>query len=120
MKTDYKRLSKTLEKLYKSKTLREDILSLIWAVNSIKRRDEVSEEFGGWEHEHITLRELLEFLGLTEKSNADSIIINKNEPLLDYKILMLEDDGMGYGANNGYCCQTDIDNENKNIRLWFL
>ena len=39
------------------------------------------------------------------------------------KLHILQDDGMGYGANNGYCTDIsiyeDTDNNNKEVQFWF-
>lgn len=37
----------------------------------------------------------------------------------DYKIVIVEDDGMGYGAVEGPCNGVEVDNEKKTIKLWF-
>ena len=40
----------------------------------------------------------------------------------DVKLLVLEDDGMAYGANNGYCsdlCVSEDENGEKEVQIWF-
>ena len=40
----------------------------------------------------------------------------------DVKLRILEDDGMGYGAVNGYCsliCLSDDSEGNKEVQFWF-
>jgi hypothetical protein len=40
----------------------------------------------------------------------------------DVKLLVLEDDGMGYGARNGYCSDIYVgkDKDGKNeVQIWF-
>ena len=49
--------------------------------------------------------------------------VDKNGNLADdIQILVLEDDGMGYGARNGYCTGiylSDGDNGKKEVQIWF-
>lgn len=41
----------------------------------------------------------------------------------DVKLMVYEDDGMGYGANNGQCCELSVyedEDENiKEVQIWF-
>ena len=49
--------------------------------------------------------------------------VKENESIEDdTKLLVLEDDGMGYGANNGYCSDLFISEDNdgkKEVQIWF-
>ena len=75
-----------------------------------ERKKEVETDFQGWEMPHYTMKDLRKFM--------------KDHKSLDggCKILILQDDGMGYGANNGYCTElsTSEDKEgNTEIHIWF-
>ena len=64
----------------------------------------------GWKVKKITMKQLRKF-------------VRDNDPLDDdVNILVLEDDGMGYGARNGYCSDIYV-SENKDgkkeIQIWF-
>jgi hypothetical protein len=67
-------------------------------------------DFQGWEIKEITMKELRKFV-------RDNGVLDD-----DTKILVLEDDGMGYGARNGYCSSIYL-SENKDgkkeIQIWF-
>ena len=57
-------------------------------------------DFQGWKVKKITMKQLRKF-------------VRDNDPLDDdVNILVLEDDGMGYGARNGYCSDIYV-SENK-------
>ena len=67
-------------------------------------------DFQGWKVKKITMKQLRKF-------------VRDNGPLDDdVNILVLEDDGMGYGARNGYCSDIYV-SENKDgkkeIQIWF-
>jgi len=74
------------------------------------RKKEPYIDFQGWEQRKHTMKDLREFVG-------------KNDNLADdIQILVLEDDGMGYGARNGYCTSiylSDDGNGKKEVQIWF-
>ena len=77
---------------------------------SYERKKQVETDFQGWEMPHYTLKQLREFVKSIKSADGDC------------KILVLEDDGMGYGANNGYCTELSMvkNKEGKDeIRIWF-
>jgi hypothetical protein len=75
-----------------------------------ERKEEVETDFQGWEMPHYTMKDLRKFM--KGHKNLDG----------DCKILILQDDGMGYGANNGYCTELSTA-ENKEgeteVHIWF-
>jgi len=77
---------------------------------SYERKKEVETDFQGWEMPHYTMKDLRKFM--KEHKSLDG----------NCKILILQDDGMGYGANNGYCTELSTA-ENKEgeteIHIWF-
>lgn len=119
MKRDYNKLHKQISSLLKNDNLKEQLQSILYAIDGIKRRDEVEEDWAGVEYPHITLKNVLNKIGLLEKTDDKHYLIDKDNPLLNYKIQILQDDGMGYGANNGYCFDAYEERENKNIKIWF-
>lgn len=66
--------------------------------------------FQGWKVKKITMKQLRKFV--RDNGSLDD----------DVNILVLEDDGMGYGARNGYCSDIYV-SENKDgkkeIQIWF-
>lgn len=73
-------------------------------------KENVRYDFQGWPIKELTMKDLREF-------------VNNNKELDDnVKILVLEDDGMGYGAVNGYCSDIYVsknEEENDEIQIWF-
>jgi len=67
-------------------------------------------DFQGWKIKKITMKELRKFV--RDNRQLDD----------DVRILILEDDGMGYGAVNGYCSGIYV-GENKDgkeeVHIWF-
>lgn len=67
-------------------------------------------DFQGWKIDKINMKELRKFV--RDNCQLDD----------DVNILILEDDGMGYGAVNGYCSDIYVD-ENKDgkeeVHIWF-
>jgi len=74
------------------------------------KKENVRYDFQGWPIKELTIKDLREF-------------VNNNKELDDnVKILVLEDDGMGYGAVNGYCSGIYVsknEEENDEIQIWF-
>lgn len=73
-------------------------------------RNEERTDFQGWPIKKLTMKDLRKF-------------VRDNGPLDDtVKILVLEDDGMGYGANNNYCSDIYVhkdEDDKKEVQIWF-
>lgn len=71
---------------------------------------EVKYDFQGWPIKELTMKDLRDF-------------VKRNGSLDDeVKIFVLQDDGMGYGAINGYCngiYLSDGENNEKEVHIWF-
>ena len=77
---------------------------------SYERKKEVETDFQGWEMPHYTMKDLRKFM--KDHKSLDG----------DCKILILQDDGMGYGANNGYCTElSTVENKEgeTEVHIWF-
>lgn len=79
-------------------------------MRTLELRKSDQHDFQGWEVKKITMKQFRKF-------------VRDNGHLGDdVNILILEDDGMGYGARNGYCSDIYV-NENKNgkkeVQIWF-
>lgn len=75
-----------------------------------ERKKQVETDFQGWEMPHHTLSDLRKFMKSIKNLDGEC------------KILVLQDDGMGYGANNGYCTElsTSKNKEGENeVHIWF-
>ena len=73
-------------------------------------KENVRYDFQGWPIDELTMKDLRKFV--EDNQSLDD----------DVKILVLQDDGMGYGANNGYCsdiCLYTDENDEKQIQIWF-
>lgn len=122
---DYNELLNNLNQL-KEKDEKE-VKALKDAINIIrcfKHSKEVTTDIVGNEYKPLTLRDILVRLGVSKLSDRVFILDEKNDKdkaLLDKKVRLLEDDGMGYGARNGSCNDAIIidDETNKEIQLWF-
>ena len=68
----------------------------------------IDTDFQGWPIYAVTLRELLERLGIVEI--GEGLLSIKNPELLDAYPITLEDDGMAYGIKQQYLTN-DIDTE---------
>ena len=82
----------------------------LMAMSNIIYKKEDQTDFQGWPVKKLTMKDLRKF-------------VRDNGPLDDtVKILVLEDDGMGYGARNGYCSDIyvgeNVDKE-KEVQIWF-
>ena len=82
----------------------------LMAISNIIYKKEDQTDFQGWPVKKLTMKDLRKF-------------VRDNGPLDDtVKILVLEDDGMGYGARNGYCSDIyvgeNVDKE-KEVQIWF-
>lgn len=104
----------TLSNLTVDERLNENEKEAIKVANKYLKTLQLKEgeryDFQGWKIDKITMKELRKF-------------VRDNCPLDDdVNILILEDDGMGYGAVNGYCSSIYVD-ENKDgkeeVHIWF-
>ena len=75
-----------------------------------RRPNEEAVDFQGWKVNNATLGDIRELVEKTKSLQNDT------------KVRVFEDDGMGYGANNGLCTDiywgSDLE-ENDEIRIWF-
>lgn len=109
-----KESKKILENLKSNQTLsNEEIEAIDIAlkhISHIEYNKGSHTDFQGWPIEKCTMKELREF-------------VKENNGLSDdTKILVLEDDGMGYGGNNGYCSDIYLSGNEKGeteIKIWF-
>lgn len=75
-----------------------------------ERKQIEDTDFQGWPLHHQTMQDLRLFM--KKNKNLDG----------DTKILILEDDGMAYGANNGYCTEISVSEDkdnNKEVHFWY-
>lgn len=122
---DYKELLNNLNQLQEKDEKEIKVLKdAISIISCFKHSKEVMTDVVGNEYKPLTLRDILVKLGVKKLSNRVFILDEngeKDKALLDKKVRLLEDDGMGYGARNGSCNDAIIiDNDaNKEIQLWF-
>lgn len=89
---------------------RSAINEAIMQMEHIKRRNEEQDDFQGWPVKKLTMKELRKFV--RDNGALDD----------DVKLLVLKDDGMGYGAVNGYCSDIYVSNgknRKKEVQIWF-
>lgn len=76
-----------------------------------EKKEEVKYDFQGWPIPQLTMKDLRKFV--RDNGALDD----------DVKLMVYEDDGMGYGANNGQCCELSVyedEDENiKEVQIWF-
>lgn len=79
-------------------------------LKALERPNEEAVDFQGWKVNNATLGDIRELVEKTKSLPNDT------------KVRVFEDDGMGYGANNGLCTDiylgSDLE-ENDEIRIWF-
>ena len=89
---------------------RSAINEAIMTMEHTKRMGEVQNNFQGRSIEKLTMKELRKF-------------VKENGALHDEaKLLVLQDDGTGYGANNGYCSGLYVSKDENNdttVQIWF-
>ena len=68
----------------------------------------IDYDFQGWPIRKMTVREILERLGVTDYKI-------ENERILDLYPCLLEDDGMGYGVNTQYITEVSYCNDYVNM-----
>lgn len=82
----------------------------IKVLNHLEHLHDEKTDFQGWKEKQLTLGDLKKFV---EKSKG----FDENA-----KIVIYEDDGMGYGANNGTCADIYLSedlNGNDEVKVWF-
>ena len=79
-------------------------------MRTLELKEDDKYDFQGWKVKKITMKQLRKFV--RDNGSLDD----------DVNILVLEDDGMGYGARNGYCSDIYV-SENKDgkkeVQIWF-
>lgn len=75
----------------------------------LRRREDDTTDFQGWPVRKLTMRDIRDFVSVSDEVPDDA------------RVLVLEDDGMGYGANNGYCSEIYTSNRNgdETVYIWF-
>ena len=75
-----------------------------------ERKQEEQIDFQRWPLRHHTMQDLRMFV--KKNKNLDG----------DVKVLVLEDDGMAYGARNGYCTEISLSEDKegkKEVHIWY-
>lgn len=75
-----------------------------------------TEVMGGWPIYKMNLREILLALGL--ENDGTYLKIHANDPILDIYPQKLTDDGMGYGTDEQWICDIDVNKEDNYINVW--
>lgn len=91
--------------------------------NFSEKSKEITKDLIYPEHEWIpcNFREILKHLSIESWKPADESVtcFNFKDEILDKPLHILEDDGMGYGANNSYAFSSCITNyDNKEAQIW--
>ena len=89
---------------------RAAINEALFFLAKIEHKDEQQYDFQGWPLEQLTMKQLRKFV--RDNGALDD----------DVKLLVLEDDGMGYGARNGYCTDLSVSEDEegkKEVQIWF-
>lgn len=76
-------------------------------------------DFQGFLIPNIRLRQALLNLGFKIDKKTNRIYLKNDNPILDKVPRIYQDDGMGYGANNGNMTECHIDKNNGEVRFWF-
>jgi hypothetical protein len=82
----------------------------LMALSNIEYKNKEQYDFQGCKIKKLTMKDLRKFV--RDNGALDD----------DVKLLVLEDDGMGYGARNGYCSDIYVgkDKDGKNeVQIWF-
>ena len=106
--SNYQKTELLKENINVTDEYKEAVLIALQSLFSLKRRNEITLDFQGWPVENIEVADLLKTINDSDDKNIN-----------DFKIRILEDDGMGYGAKNGFCNTVEIDSKEQNINLWF-
>ena len=89
---------------------RETAYEINKILKALINKRKIECDFQGWPLEHLTMKDLREF------------VENNKDIKDDAKVLVLQDDGMGYGAVNGYCTninRTKVEDNNEEVQIWF-
>lgn len=125
-----KNLIDNLNKIISNKNISDDndlktLESVLNVLNNLKRNKENEETFQGDIKKPLTLKDVLNSIKVPKLNKRAYILDEKDsndKKLLDMPVILLQDDGMGYGALNGACREAyvnDYDENNKSIYLWF-
>jgi hypothetical protein len=82
----------------------------LMAMSNIVYKKEQQTDFQGWPVKKLTMKDLRKFV--RDNGALDDTV----------KLLVLEDDGMGYGARNGYCSDIYVGKnevDEKEVQIWF-
>lgn len=90
-----------------------------WTINTMEQNNNdniIGYDFQGWPVRKKTLREVLIALG--GKETDGNIVFDTNDTKLTFESYprTLEDDGMGYGVNQRYI--TEVDVNDGNVTFW--
>ena len=80
-----------------------------------EKKDIINYDFQGWPIYRLSLREIIEKICHHENGKY---FIEDNSPLLDIYPVKLEDDGMGYGTNDMYVTDVDVNTDDCYINIW--
>lgn len=112
---EYEKLIKTLNTLEdRINNLTEDEKTALGeakrTLELYERKQEEQIDFQGWPLRHHTMKDLREFMKRNKNLDGET------------KILVLEDDGMAYGARNGYCTEISVSDNGKGgkeVHIWY-
>ena len=82
----------------------------LMALSNIEYKNKEQYDFQGWKIKKLTMKDLRKFV--RDNGALDDTV----------KLLVLEDDGMGYGARNGYCSDIYVGKnevDEKEVQIWF-
>lgn len=125
-----KKLIDDLNKIILNKNISDEndlktLKSTLNVLNNLKRNEENEKTFQDDEKKPLTLRDILDKISNNKLNDRVYLFDEKDsndKKLLDMSVILLQDDGMGYGALNGACREAyvnDYDENNKSIYLWF-
>lgn len=89
---------------------RAAVNEVLMAMSNIVYKKEQQTDFQGWPVKKLTMKDLRKFV--RDNGALDDTV----------KLLVLEDDGMGYGARNGYCSDIYVGKnevDEKEVQIWF-
>lgn len=112
---DNKKVIENLDKLITGLTgiTDDEKTALLEAQKTVKlyeRKQKEEIDFQGWPLRHHTMKDLREFMKRNKSLDGET------------KILVLEDDGMAYGARNGYCTEISVSDNGKGgkeVHIWY-
>jgi hypothetical protein len=89
---------------------RSAINEALMAISNIMYNNEPQVDFQGFPVKNLTMKDLRKFV--RDNGALDDTV----------KLHVLEDDGMAYGANNGFCTDIYVGesvNNEKEVQIWF-